>query len=136
MTAARFDGTSIWNGLSSEATEQIGSLALELVAAWHCRERAFEDANVFGDRAPPLLRAAEASEQLVIELLKQAFAETDAVDAVNDPTGFPLLPVSLGQVCRVCGCSEMDACQPFSCSWVEPDLCSACAASTEAGATS
>jgi len=28
--------------------------------------------------------------------------------------------------CRVCGCTEMDAC-PVGCSWVEEDLCSVCA---------
>lgn len=30
--------------------------------------------------------------------------------------------------CRVCGCSENDACETGEgpCSWVEPDLCSAC----------
>lgn len=30
------------------------------------------------------------------------------------------------QVCRVCGCTENNACQPYGCSWVEEDLCSAC----------
>ena len=30
-----------------------------------------------------------------------------------------------GSVCRVCGCSEEDACED-GCSWVEDDLCSAC----------
>lgn len=29
------------------------------------------------------------------------------------------------QVCRVCGCSDLDAC-PGGCAWVAPDLCSAC----------
>lgn len=27
--------------------------------------------------------------------------------------------------CRICGCTDMQAC-PGGCSWVEPDLCSAC----------
>lgn len=30
------------------------------------------------------------------------------------------------QVCRVCGCTEKNACQPYGCSWVKEDLCSAC----------
>lgn len=29
------------------------------------------------------------------------------------------------QVCRVCGCSELNACDP-PCWWVSPGLCSAC----------
>ncbi len=35
-------------------------------------------------------------------------------------------------VCRVCGCHDFDACveedSDMACWWVEPDLCSACAA--------
>lgn len=27
--------------------------------------------------------------------------------------------------CRICGCTQLRAC-PGGCSWVEPDLCSAC----------
>ena len=34
-------------------------------------------------------------------------------------------------VCRVCGCSWFDPCDP-PCSWVEPDLCSACVDSISA----
>lgn len=33
---------------------------------------------------------------------------------------------TFNQSCRVCGCTEMQAC-PEGCSWIEPDLCSACA---------
>ena len=29
--------------------------------------------------------------------------------------------------CRVCGCTDLMACRPEPCHWVEPDLCSACA---------
>jgi len=34
-------------------------------------------------------------------------------------------PDHLLWVCRVCGCSEFNAC-PGGCSWVDKDLCSAC----------
>lgn len=34
--------------------------------------------------------------------------------------------VDAEQVCRVCGCTQNNAC-PGGCSWVEPDLCSDCA---------
>jgi hypothetical protein len=33
--------------------------------------------------------------------------------------------LGLGSVCRMCGCSEHNACEG-GCSWVEHDLCSAC----------
>lgn len=127
----RFDGTAIWNSLSAEAMEQIGSIALELVAAWHCRQRSYEDGALFGDRNAALLRAADASGPLLLDLLRQAFVEHVDETRLNDESGFPLLPAMLGPVCRGCGCSQLDACQPFSCAWVEPDLCSACAASPE-----
>jgi hypothetical protein len=32
--------------------------------------------------------------------------------------------------CRVCGCTERDACDP-PCEWVEDDLCSGCAEAAE-----
>lgn len=37
-------------------------------------------------------------------------------------------------VCRVCGCTQGDAC-PGGCSWVEEDLCSACAQKPDDGAS-
>lgn len=33
----------------------------------------------------------------------------------------------VGLACRVCGCTEALGCPPDGCSWVEKDLCSACA---------
>ena len=32
------------------------------------------------------------------------------------------------QKCRMCGCTDEEACQPNGCVWVENDLCSACCA--------
>ncbi len=41
--------------------------------------------------------------------------------------GAAMRNASMGrQVCRICGCWDLEACPP-TCSWVEPDLCSACA---------
>lgn len=42
----------------------------------------------------------------------------------NVPAGEP--------VCRVCGCTQEHGCPPDGCSWVEADLCSACAEVLEA----
>lgn len=30
------------------------------------------------------------------------------------------------QVCAGCGCTDDDGCAPFTCFWVEPNLCSNC----------
>jgi hypothetical protein len=38
--------------------------------------------------------------------------------------------ITKAPVCRVCGCSDFFACKG-GCSWVEPDLCSSCAGSSE-----
>jgi hypothetical protein len=44
--------------------------------------------------------------------------------AYDDGTGYPpTVPLFDVQRCRVCGCTDDDACQP-PCWWVEPDLCS------------
>ena len=33
--------------------------------------------------------------------------------------------IAAGNVCRICGCSDFNACYP-PCHWVEPNLCSRC----------
>jgi hypothetical protein len=37
-----------------------------------------------------------------------------------------LVEQALTKVCRVCGCTDDDACQPMGCFWLEPGLCSQC----------
>lgn len=41
-----------------------------------------------------------------------------------------LTVVGASPVCRECGCTNEEAC-PGGCSWIEPDLCSACVASDD-----
>lgn len=43
------------------------------------------------------------------------------------------MPSPLERSCRICGCTDDRACQPFGCYWVEPDLCSACDDDPEPG---
>lgn len=52
---------------------------------------------------------------------------------INDPASAKLTASmrvlncsDLGYACRVCSCTDWDACEG-GCSWVEKDLCSACA---------
>ncbi len=116
----RFDGAAHWAKLSPEAQAEIGAIALELVVSWNCQEgygRYFEET--------PLNRAGAAADELLIRELQSTFVEHIERSAIENADGEPLLPSRLGPVCRRCGCSELDACQP-SCSWAEPDLCSAC----------
>lgn len=44
-----------------------------------------------------------------------------ALDWIDD-----LAPFEALAHCRLCGCTDMQAC-PGGCYWIEPDLCSACA---------
>lgn len=37
-----------------------------------------------------------------------------------------IVPYDGERACRVCGCTEYFACAPYSCSWIEADLCSEC----------
>ncbi|MEA4895782.1 MAG: hypothetical protein VB064_11040 [Oscillospiraceae bacterium] len=69
------------------------------------------------------------------ELLHHAFALACRVLDDNLPVRLPdnqswrdyiLERVRTEPVCRVCGCTEDNAC-PGGCCWVEPDLCSTCA---------
>lgn len=126
-TFPRFDGAEVWRNLHPDAQALIGAAALELVVAWHCQGRFLDDGTgLLGSRAESFGRAADAAEMVVIGVLQQNFVDYVAREPLSDEAGFPRLPSLLGPVCRSCGCSEGDACQPFSCSWVEPDLCSAC----------
>lgn len=121
-----FDSTAAWGALPAEAMELIGAVAIDLVAARQAVWRMVEDGEHYPDRRQQLTRAASAAERLADDLLRQHVVEAIGEDALVDETGFPRLPATLGPVCRSCGCTQLDACQPFSCSWVEPDLCSAC----------
>lgn len=124
-----FDGVAVWRRLSADSMELIGSTALELIAARHCERRMVEDGEHYPERRGQMMRAAAAAERLCDDLLRPSVLQSIDEALLNDETGFPRLPSVLGHVCRACGCSEMDACQPFSCFWVETDLCSACAQS-------
>lgn len=58
-------------------------------------------------------KKCEAIAPWLAESLLQAWDEIERLRAI------------LGPVCRVCGCTEYNACES-GCCWVEPDLCSAC----------
>ncbi len=120
---ARFDGLTTWKALPVRHQQEIGAIALEIVAAWYCQENDPEQVNRHEET--PLTRAASAADALLLQKLQEAFVEAVPRSALEHE-GKPRLPSLLGPVCRACGCSQNDACPPFSCSWVEPDLCSAC----------
>ena len=93
----RFDGNAAWRDLPPHLKDEVGAIALELVAAWYAGTRAYEDAlpASFG-------RMAEAAgDQLLDQLSGIVHDETDIdFDAAG---GMPMIP-----------------------SRVEADLCSAC----------
>ena len=114
----RFDGAKAWANLSVEMQTAIGATALELVCAWNAQEQGF------GDDCHALSRAADHADAALIEHLQGLFDQ--AVFSADLEIGDQArLPSFIGPICRECGCSQNDACFP-SCSWVEPDLCSAC----------
>jgi hypothetical protein len=57
--------------------------------------------------------------------LQKNLSVTPAIGAVLE-MGWGMTEEIEGTKCRVCGCTNEQAC-PGGCSWVEPDLCSACA---------
>jgi hypothetical protein len=111
-TDRRFDARAHWAALDPEQQQRLGEAALLLSAA------------VLGQA-----NAVERSQ--VIERWEHAEAEAWQMIAAFDPDleMFPDGPdlEALGiRTCRECGCTDANACDE-GCSWLEDDLCSACA---------
>jgi len=126
----RFDGAAVWRTLAAEHQARIGALALELVAGWNVEERLIEDGDSL---SPAVFRAAEAYDDvLLMDRLREAFVEAVPRETLEADDGGPRFPSATGAICRRCGCSGHDPCQP-RCYWAEPDLCSACDDETDDG---
>ena len=113
----RLAGTVAWANLPPDVQSVIGALALELLGAWIGLDAATDD----DPAATPASRAFEAADSLCSDRLLGAVTE----NVLSLDVDHPPLPVSLGPVCRRCGCSEHDPCD-VGCGWLEPDLCTAC----------
>lgn len=113
--APRFDGAAAWAALDPEARDRLGAVALELAASWRGSDLAA------GERE---LRPYHGAEVVLSDLLA---AEAGGLVPALGGDAMPGVPSMLGPVCRVCGCSENDACEE-GCGWAEADLCTACAA--------
>jgi hypothetical protein len=118
----RFDGAAIWAGLTPDQQAEIGSIAMELVAAWWLQEQSCDPET----GCDVLMRAGDAADSLLISQLQEVFVETIPRCDLNDADGRPRIPSRLGAVCRQCGCTDYEAC-PEGCGWAEADLCTACA---------
>lgn len=115
----RFDGASAWAMLSAEDQAAIGAIALECIVTLIGQDVNYDDPE---GRGRPFI----AAEPIIIDHLREAVTDAlhaSAPEALNDHR-VPI-PSLLGPVCRVCRCSEDDACEN-GCAWAEPDLCSAC----------
>lgn len=77
------------------------------------------------------LNAADA--QLLLRRLERDNTSTlgMAADAFAMGVNVTLNQLLRRPTCRICGCWEFQACPP-TCSWIEPDLCSACAGGPDA----
>ena len=123
----RIDGAVEWAKLSPDVQSTIGGAAIELVAAWLGRDAAPGNQ---GEPATAETRAFEAADGCCSDWLIEAISpHVPAIHADQPP-----LPASLGDVCRLCGCSHYDPCDE-GCSWQSHNLCSACRAEPEATAS-
>lgn len=117
----RFDGTAAWSQLAPEAQAAIGALTLELALTWVIENRSYED-----DLPVLFDRAAMAARREIERALAGEIGDALPEDAfVASDARMPRIPSFLGGVCRVCGCSQNDACDA-GCGWVAEDLCTAC----------
>jgi hypothetical protein len=115
----RFDARAYWAELDPEQQRRIGEAALLLSAAIRGQE-------------------TESWPWQVIERWEHAEAEAWRIIEAFDPdlAAYPEGPdlAAIGiPSCRECGCTDLSACTE-GCSWVEDDLCSACATAELAGA--
>ena len=113
----RLDGRTVWRTLQPDDQEDIGALAIELVAAY----RGMESAGI--DEVRPYEAADAVIHNALYSLVSPLVPGLD----YDEPTP---IPRTLGRVCRVCKCSHTDPCDP-PCGWAEEDLCTACAAKQE-----
>ncbi|MCJ2086939.1 hypothetical protein MKK88_13205 [Methylobacterium sp. E-005] len=117
----RFDGAEAWSKLPADVQAEIGAIALEMAAVASLHDRLCQD-----DLPEIFHRTSDAA---TVELWRDLQAVTsDALpeDAFVASHGrMPRIPSLLGDVCRVCGCSQNDACD-FGCGWAAEDLCTAC----------
>ncbi len=121
MTTPRFDGATAWDRLDDDTKARIGAAALEAVIAEVGHELASEARE---QRA--FAAAWEHCSGVLADVVIAALPELDELLASDQASAASLpLPASLGAVCRLCGCSQNDACG-LGCSWTEDDLCSAC----------
>lgn len=120
----RFDGAAAWAALGLAEKDAIGRLALELVSTWIGLDK--ESPGSGNMTLTPAARALETAGVQLTNHLEDYVAGVVPALSAKEPARIPLL---LGQVCHVCGCSQEDACAPElgGCHWVGEDLCSGCA---------
>lgn len=117
-----FDAAAHWAALSPEQQATVGAAALAYVAGVNAEE--VESGDRFGTAQSRAAReAVNLADQHLIDVVSDALPP----DAWRDRWARALLPAIIGDVCRVCGCSEHDPCED-GCGWAEKHLCTACAA--------
>lgn len=114
----KFDPLAVWDSLTPDQQRALGAGAIVLYAA--------VDATADEHTSP--LDHKQAQRWSVAERVGWALIEA-VVDLPEDATGWledgpDLAPLQI-RACSVCGCTDDFAC-PDGCSWVAPNLCSAC----------
>lgn len=121
----RFDGLALWRTIPVEVREQLGAVMIEWGFATLACEAIADAGMEPADGIIPRAMAA-ASTQLELALLGALGEHLPAVVySEGDQVNRLPIPSLIGQVCHVCGCTDQDGCG-MGCSWVGPDLCSAC----------
>jgi len=117
----RFDGAAAWAKLPPEVQAEIGAIALEVVAAGQAQVSV-----EFDETHAPLARAGDrAALELNNALAVKAHLALGSECYFGADGQTPRIPSFLGGACRVCGCSQNDACD-VGCGWAAEDLCTAC----------
>ena len=125
-TLTRFDGSAVWSSLPPKAQAELGSVLLDFLAARRLEE-SFDPDSPNGATLSRIISAHDP--ETIAEVMGDLFAEAVPIALLEDADGDIAVPISYGAICRVCGCSDHDACHHPACRWVDADLCSACGGS-------
>lgn len=121
----RFNPREAWDALDPHTQRMIGEAALLLHVSTEAQAISDEEPDPLPERLNAD-RRWERAEQVAWDLLSEAIP----VDADLYPDGPDLAAIGI-RACRECGCTDERGC-PGGCSWIEDDLCSACAPEPEA----
>lgn len=109
----RFDGAPVWAAIPERSRDDLGRLLVE----WAYASTVTNECE--GEHNTPAERACVAGLDVIEAQLLEELADVLPFGLASEDND-TAVPLSVGQVCADCGCTENDPCFP-PCSWAKPD---------------